>query len=100
MGIALWSFEIPKKLECDEESLTETYGKFVAEPFERGYGVTIGNSLRRVLLSSLEGAAVISIKVDGISHEFGTIPGVVEDMTEIVLNVKNLVLCSDTRTTE
>jgi DNA-directed RNA polymerase subunit alpha len=100
MGIALRSFEIPKKLECDEESLTEVYGKFVAEPFERGYGVTIGNSLRRVLLSSLEGAAVTTIKVDGVSHEFGTLPGIVEDMTEIVLNIKNLVLRSHTRATK
>lgn len=97
MGIALRSFEIPKKLECDEESLTENYGKFIAEPFERGYGVTIGNSLRRVLLSSLEGAAITSIKLEGASHEFATLPGVVEDMTEIVLNVKNLVLRSHSR---
>ena len=97
MGIALRSFEIPKKLECDEDSLTNEYGKFVAEPFERGYGVTIGNSLRRVLLSSLEGAAVTSIKIDGVAHEFGTLPGVVEDVTEIVLNIKNLVLRSHTR---
>lgn len=97
MGIALRSFEIPKKLDCDEGSLTETYGKFVAEPFERGYGVTVGNSLRRVLLSSLEGAAVTSIKIEGVSHEFAAIPGVVEDVTEIVLNVKNLVLLSHTR---
>lgn len=100
MGIALRSFEIPKKLECDEESLTENYGKFVAEPFERGYGVTVGNSLRRVLLSSLEGTAVTSIKIDGVSHEFGTLPGIVEDVTEIVLNVKNLVLRSHARTTK
>ncbi len=97
MGIALRLFEIPKKLECDDESLTGTYGKFVAEPFERGYGVTIGNSLRRVLLSSLEGAAVTSIKIDGVSHEFATIPGIVEDVTEIVLNVKSLVLRSHSR---
>ena len=97
MGIVLRSFEIPKKLECDEESLTNEYGKFVAEPFERGYGVTIGNSLRRVLLSSLEGAAITSIKVEGVSHEFGTLPGVVEDMTEVVLNIKSLVLRSHTR---
>ena len=98
MGIALRSFEIPKRLECDEESLNETYGRFIAEPFERGYGVTIGNSLRRVLLSSLEGAAVTSIKIDGASHEFSALPGVQEDMTEIVLNVKKLVLRSHTRT--
>ncbi|OIO36425.1 MAG: DNA-directed RNA polymerase subunit alpha [Candidatus Omnitrophica bacterium CG1_02_46_14] len=88
---------MPKKLECDEESLTKEYGKFVAEPFERGYGVTIGNSLRRVLLSSLEGAAVTSIKIDGVAHEFGTLPGVIEDVTEIVLNVKNIVLRAHTR---
>ncbi|MBI4432731.1 MAG: DNA-directed RNA polymerase subunit alpha [Candidatus Omnitrophica bacterium] len=98
MGIALRSFEIPKKLECDESSLTEFYGRFVAEPFERGYGVTIGNSLRRVLLSSLEGAAVTAIKIEGVSHEFAAIPGVAEDVTEIVLNIKNLVLRSHTRT--
>jgi DNA-directed RNA polymerase subunit alpha len=97
MGIALRSFEIPKKLQCDEESLTETYGKFVAEPFERGYGVTVGNSIRRVLISSLEGAAVTSIKIEGVSHEFSAIPGVAEDVTEIVLNIKNLVLRSHTR---
>ena len=97
MGIALRSFEIPKKLQCDEDSLTEDYGKFVAEPFERGYGVTIGNSLRRVLVSSLEGTAVTSIKIEGVSHEFGTVPGIVEDVTQIVLNVKNIVLRSHTR---
>lgn len=97
MGIALRSFEVPKKLVCDEESLTENYGKFIAEPFERGYGVTIGNSLRRVLLSSLEGAAVTSIKIEGATHEFTTVPGVVEDITEIVLNVKKVVLRSHTR---
>ena len=100
MGIALRSFEIPKKLTCEEDTLTETYGKFVAEPFERGYGVTIGNSLRRVLLSSLEGTAVTSIKVEGVSHEFATIPGVQEDMTQIILNIKNLVLRSHTRNTK
>ncbi len=97
MGIALRSFEIPKKLECDEDSLTNVYGKFIAEPFERGYGVTIGNSLRRVLLSSLEGSAVTSIKIENASHEFASLPGVVEDVTEIVLNIKNLVLRSHTR---
>ncbi len=98
MGIALRSFEVPKKLVCDEESLTEDYGRFIAEPFERGYGVTIGNSLRRVLISSLEGAAVTSIKLEGAAHEFTTVPGVVEDITEIVLNIKRVVLRSHTRT--
>ena len=100
MGIALKAFEIPKKLQCDEETLNETYGKFTAEPFERGYGTTIGNSLRRVLISSLEGSAVTSIRVEGVSHEFASIPGVLEDMTEIILNIKNLVLRSHTRETK
>ncbi len=100
MGIALKAFEIPKRLVCDEENLTDTYGKFVAEPFERGYGTTIGNSLRRVLISSLEGAAVTSIRIEGVSHEFATIPGVLEDVSEIILNIKNLVLRSHTRETK
>src|SRR5204863_2110513 len=100
MGIRWKTFEMPKRLEVDKGTLTETYGKFVAEPFERGYGVTIGNSLRRVLLSSLEGAAVTSIKIEGVTHEFGTIPGVQEDMTQIILNIKNLVLRSHTRNTK
>lgn len=86
----LKGFQIPKKLDIDTETLTDTYGKFSAEPFERGFGTTIGNSLRRVLLSSLEGAAVTSIKIEGVLHEFSSIQGVVEDVTDIVLNVKNL----------
>jgi len=69
---------------------TDTYGKFVVEPLERGYGVTLGNSLRRVLLSSIPGAAVTSIKIDGVLHEFSTIPGVKEDTTELILNLKDL----------
>ena len=68
-----------------------TYGKFVVEPLERGYGITLGNSLRRILLSSLQGAAVTSLKIDGVQHEFSTIPGVKEDVTEIVLNMKGLM---------
>jgi DNA-directed RNA polymerase subunit alpha len=100
MGIVLRSFEIPKKLVCDEESLTDSYGKFIAEPFERGFGVTIGNSLRRILLSSLEGSAVTSIKIDNVAHEFSAIPGVMEDVAEIVLNVKQLILRSHTRATK
>jgi DNA-directed RNA polymerase subunit alpha len=90
MAMKLKGFQIPKKLEIDTESLSDTYGKFSAEPFERGFGTTIGNSLRRVLLSSLEGAAVTSIKIEGVLHEFSSIQGVVEDVTDIVLNVKNL----------
>lgn len=94
MGLGLKTFEMPKRLECDESVSNETYGRFVAEPFERGFGITIGNSLRRVLISSLEGAAVSSIKLDGALHEFSSLPGVVEDVTEIILNVKNLVVRS------
>src|SRR5207253_5178294 len=73
-------------------TLTETYGKFIAEPFERGLGVTVGNSLRRILLSSLEGSAVTRVKIQGVQHEISTIPGVVEDVTDIVLNIKSLVV--------
>ncbi|MDF2523183.1 MAG: DNA-directed polymerase subunit alpha [Clostridiales bacterium] len=85
--------EIEKpKIECVATSEDNTYGKFVVEPLERGYGTTLGNSLRRILLSSLPGVAVTSIKVDGVLHEFSTIPGVVEDVTEIILNVKGLAI--------
>ncbi len=80
----------PKKLEADEKSLTPTYGKFVGEPLERGFGTTIGNSLRRVLLSSLYGAAISAVRIRGILHEFSTIPGVTEDVTDIVLNLKEV----------
>ena len=97
MGTFWRDFAVPRKLTCDEETLTDTYGKFVAEPFERGYGMTIGNSLRRVLLSSIEGAAVSSVKIDGVLHEFSAIPGVLEDVTQIVLNVKQLVLRAHSR---
>jgi DNA-directed RNA polymerase subunit alpha len=81
---------MPKRLTKEDSTATETYAKFVAEPFETGYGHTIGNSLRRVLLSSLEGAAITSMKVDGAMHEFATIDGVVEDVTDIVLNLKRI----------
>ena len=97
MGTLWRDFTMPKKLACEESSSTNTYGKFVAEPFERGFGTTIGNSLRRVLISSIEGAAATSIKVDGVLHEFSSIPGVLEDVTQIVLNVKGLVLRSHSR---
>jgi DNA-directed RNA polymerase subunit alpha len=88
---------MPKRLTKEESSATETYAKFIAEPFETGYGHTVGNSLRRVLLSSLEGAAISSIKVDGAMHEFATIDGVVEDVTDIVLNLKKILFKSHTR---
>jgi DNA-directed RNA polymerase subunit alpha len=80
----------PKRLECELETLTSTYGKFYAEPFERGFGLTIGNALRRILLSSIEGAAVTTIRIAGALHEFSTIPGVKDDVTDIILNIKGL----------
>ena len=82
----------PKRLEVEKETLTPTYGRFTAEPFERGFGITIGNSLRRILLSSLQGGAITSMKVDGVLHEFSTIPGTKEDITEIILNLKEVRL--------
>lgn len=94
MGISWRNFEMPKKLECDESTYKDTYGKFIAEPFEKGYGITIGNALRRVLLSSIEGAAVTSIKIAGVHHEFGTMPGVTEDVVQIILSIKRLILRS------
>jgi DNA-directed RNA polymerase subunit alpha len=96
MRIRWRGLELPSQVACETESLTGTYGKFVAEPFERGFGVTVGNSLRRIMLSSLEGAAVTRIKLHGAQHEFTTLPGVVEDATDIVLNVKSLVVKSHT----
>jgi DNA-directed RNA polymerase subunit alpha len=90
-GFLLIEIEKPK-IECVQASEDSTYGKFVIEPLERGYGITLGNSLRRILLSSLPGVAVTSIKIDGVLHEFSTVPGVIEDVTEIILNVKNLSL--------
>ncbi len=97
MGIKWRDFQFPKKLECDESTYTDTYGKFQAAPFERGYGVTLGNSLRRVLLSSIEGSAVTAVKIAGVAHEFSTIPGVLEDVPEIILNIKNIVLNSHSK---
>jgi len=88
---------MPKRLTKDESTATDTYAKFIAEPFETGYGHTIGNSLRRVLLSSLEGAAITSIKIDGAMHEFATVEGVVEDVTDIVLNLKKVLFKAHTR---
>jgi DNA-directed RNA polymerase subunit alpha len=85
-------FQIPTKLELEKETASSTYGKFTAEPFERGFGTTMGNALRRVLLSSLPGAAVTSVKIEGVYHEFSTIPGVTEDVTILILNIKALRL--------
>jgi DNA-directed RNA polymerase subunit alpha len=89
--MTLWKgFQKPKRLEIDSETLTSTYGKFYAQPFERGFGTTIGNALRRVLLSSIEGAAITAVKIEGVLHEFSSLPGVVEDVTDIILNLKQI----------
>jgi len=92
----LGKFELPSKLIKVEEGATPTYAKFIAEPFEAGYGHTIGNSLRRVLLSSIEGSAISSIKIEGVNHEFQSIDGVVEDVTDIVLNLKKILIVNQT----
>jgi DNA-directed RNA polymerase subunit alpha len=92
MRIRWRGLELPSRVVADRTTLTDTYGRFVAEPFERGFGMTVGNSLRRVLLSSLEGSAVTRVKIQGVQHEISTIPGVVEDVTDIILNVKSLVV--------
>ena len=89
----MWrGFQKPKRLACEIETLTDRYGKFNAQPFERGFGTTIGNALRRVLLSSIEGAAIIAVKIEGVLHEFQSLPGVVEDATDIILNLKQIPL--------
>jgi len=97
MPVRLARFEMPRSIKKDEASASKTYGKYVIEPFEAGYGRTIGNSLRRVLLSSLEGAAIASVRIEGAQHEFCHLPGVVEDVTDIVLNLKGILLKMYTR---
>src|SRR6266436_2453233 len=92
MRIRWRGLELPNRVVSDRTGLTDTYGKFTAEPFERGFGVTVGNCLRRILLSSLEGSAVTRVKIQGVQHEISTIPGVVEDVTDIILNIKSLVV--------
>jgi DNA-directed RNA polymerase subunit alpha len=99
MHIRWRGLELPSAVTCEAATLTSTYGKFIAEPFERGFGSTIGNGLRRVLLSSLEGSAVTQIKVHNAQHEFTTIKGVLEDITDIVLNVKSMVVKNHSETT-
>ncbi len=95
MRIRWRGLELPSRVSNDPKFKSETFGRFVVEPFERGFGTTIGNSLRRILLSSLEGAAVTSIKIKGATHEFTSLPGVMQDVTDIVLNVKNLIVALD-----
>ena len=100
MHIRWRGLELPSVVTCDAHTLNKTYGKFVAEPFERGFGTTIGNSLRRIMLSSLEGSAVTQIKIRGAQHEFTTLSGVTEDITDLVLNVKSLVVKNHSNTTK
>src|SRR3954465_5072898 len=95
MRIRWRGLELPSRVVRDEQVSTDTYGRFTAEPFERGFGTTVGNSLRRILLSSLEGAAVTHIKLKGAEHEFSSLRGVMEDVTDIILNVKSLVVKLD-----
>jgi DNA-directed RNA polymerase subunit alpha len=97
MGITWRDFQFPKRVTVEQETYSPNYGKIISEPLERGYGVTLGNILRRVLLSSIEGAAVTSVKIEGAPHEFSTVEGVLEDIPEIILNIKNLVLRSYSR---
>ncbi len=92
MRIRWREFELPNRVSVEKETYTDSYGKFIAEPFERGFGITVGNGLRRLLLSSIEGSAVTSAKIEGVEHEFSTIPNVVEDTIDIILNIKNLVV--------
>lgn len=99
MARRLGRFEMPKRITKDESAVAENFGKFIAEPLEAGYGRTIGNSIRRVLLSSLEGAAISAVRIEGALHEFCTLPGVVEDVTDIILNLKKVLLTSYTRET-
>ena len=95
MRIRWRGLELPSRVLCDQQVSTPTYGRFTAEPFERGFGTTVGNSLRRILLSSLEGAAVTHIRIRGAEHEFSSLPGVMEDVTDIILNIKSLVVKMD-----
>src|SRR5438045_6606190 len=95
MRIRWRGLELPSRVTRDEHVSTDTYGKFTAEPFERGSGTTVGNSLRRILLSSLEGAAVTHIKLKGAEHEFSSLPGAMEDVTDIILTVKTLIVKLD-----
>ena len=100
MHIRWRGLELPSNVTVDQKTLSMTYGRFIAEPFERGFGTTIGNSLRRIMLSSLEGSSITQIKIQGSQHEFTTLPGVVEDMTDVVLNVKSLVVKNHTDSTK
>jgi DNA-directed RNA polymerase subunit alpha len=92
MHVRWRGLELPARVELDEKSSSDTFGRFTVEPFERGFGTTIGNSLRRILLSSIEGAAITSVRIKGVDHEFTTIPGIIEDVSDIILNIKGIVI--------
>lgn len=100
MRIRWRGLELPSLVTCERSTLSSTYGKFIAEPFERGFGTTVGNSLRRILLSSLEGSAITQVKIQRAQHEFTTLPGIVEDVTDIVLNIKSLVVKNHSESTK
>ena len=95
MRVKWKDFELPTRVICDKETATSTYARFYAEPFERGFGTSVGNSLRRVLLSSIEGTAVTAVRIKGVRHEFSTIKGVFEDVPDIILNIKQLLVKMD-----
>jgi DNA-directed RNA polymerase subunit alpha len=95
MHVRWRGLELPARVVADQQSLSPTFGRFIAEPFERGFGTTVGNSLRRILLSSLEGAAITRIKIEGVEHEFSSMPGVYEDVADVILNIKGLVVSMD-----
>ena len=95
MHVRWRGLELPARVQIDDASATDTFARFMVEPFERGFGTTVGNSLRRILLSSIEGAAVVSARIQGVEHEFSTMPGVLEDVVDIILNMKGLVLSLD-----
>ena len=95
MHVRWRGLELPAHVQLDDRSSSSTFGRFVVEPFERGFGTTVGNSLRRILLSSIEGAAVVSVRIEGVRHEFTTMPGILEDLIDIILNIKCLVVSLD-----
>ncbi|MCH8004596.1 MAG: DNA-directed RNA polymerase subunit alpha [Planctomycetes bacterium] len=95
MHVRWRGLELPAHVQLDQRSSSSTFGRFVVEPFERGFGTTVGNSLRRILLSSIEGAAVVSVRIEGVRHEFSTLPGILEDLIDIILNIKSLVVSLD-----
>ena len=100
MHVRWRGLELPAQVQIDDGSATDTFARFIVEPFERGFGTTVGNSLRRILLSSIEGAAVVSARIQGVDHEFSTLPGVLDDVVDVFLNMEVLVLSVDTAVPE